>query len=425
MPNVLTSFDELPPAVKTVVLSDDVSDANVTLRAAHTLSPPQYDYMLRTIREILLSRIGVLDLSSALSRMPAGNRVDLRKLALDIALTRLWPLQDYLGTVDVLINRLGGRAPEKIPLPRPETDSATEEEVSTVSWLPGSAKDMLERFPRFAEMYLTHRPIRDTEGRLRPPTVTVWLQDYLHTMGATGANSLKRSQYLAKSGNTRTLTDEEKMNLLNFLESYEDMVDMYWRVTGDSFLLIERELPKEAARQQRSAAATLQLSALTDYYRNMQENYARVLEDKKRGLKLEIGENTRKLADIVWDSLGLGDTDRCVAAIDLMLDRQIMQDILKTDQRFRGIVARMIEVKYGLQARARWNGDFTQLSPWFLFLRLLLADKLRMEEGRAAIIADYLNKKAGYRMSPLYLDLNSGKFLFREITYENGTLAVA
>ncbi len=55
----------------------------------------------------------------------------------------------------------------------------------------------------------------------------------------------------------------------------------------------------------------------------------------------------------------------------------------------------------------------------------MLVDKLSMDEDRAAIIADHFTKQLGAGASPMYLDLSSGKFLFRDVAYKDRTFSLA
>lgn len=411
-----TSITSLPAPVRMALIDDALVDSNNRIQKDFTLSDDQLSYALDGVLDIVLHKRQLLDLPNYLAKMPYSNRIDLRALGLRLAQEQLWPLQEYLGSVDILISRLGGRIPPPQPLPKvDEEDELPPQET----WTAGSAKEILQRYKNYSELYMTQKPIRDTDGRLKAPSVGNWLSDYLHTMGAEGASTLKRSQYISRSSNAQNLNDDEKRNLLNFLVSYESGIIMYWHIAEEHFLLIEPEPPKAALGGGAQAPTTEQMSDLLSYFTTIQSNHERLFEQKKEGLKLEIGDNPRKLADIAWDALGMQDADRCLSAFDLLIEHHALADVLRTDQRYRGIVARYIGVRYGTEAKTFWNGDLSNAVMLALLWKIMLIDKLALDERRAAIVSHMLSKKMGVRASPMYLDLKSGKFLFREIAYKD------
>ncbi|MEK7584818.1 MAG: hypothetical protein AAB490_06255, partial [Patescibacteria group bacterium] len=174
-----------------------------------------------------------------------------------------------------------------------------------------------------------------------------------------GASSLKRSQYIAKRGSAQGLNDAEKQNLLNFLTSYEDEVPMYWSVVEDQYLVIEFQRATRSPDTGAPAQSTHTVADLYGRYHTAQENFAKLLDEKKSALSLEVNDNVRKLADVIWEALGLEETERALTAIAILIDRHMWIETLRSDQRFKGIVARYIDVKYGVEAKTFWKGDIT------------------------------------------------------------------
>ena len=414
----IASIRDLPLDVREEISDEKYMAVDDELYCQFQLNGAQIAVYGQAFVDILLGQRKTTELLELLSRMPDANRVDVRGLALAMALRRLWPVSYYLKDLEILIRRLGGRVPEEKPQPR----AAAAEEVAEVLF--GTARDILQAYHAYTEYYLTKKPMRMTDGRLKAPTATNWLQDYLHVMGAEGANSLKRSQYIAKIGAAQRLNDAEKQNLLNFLASYEDGVPMYWSVVEGQYLVIEFQRESRGSEADVAAKSTHTVADLSDRYRAVQEEYARLLDEKKSALSLEVNDNVRKFADILWESLGLEETDRALTAIALLIDRHVWIDTLRSDQRFKGIVARYIDVKYGVEAKTFWKGDITGGVGLTLLWRIMLVDKLLMDEDRAAIIADYFTKQLGEKTSPMYLDLASGKFLFRDIAYKDRVLSI-
>lgn len=415
-----SSVAALPLNVRNVLTQDSDVETNRAIRAAFFLDQDQFDAMLDIVLGIILGKFAVLELPQRLASIPRANTLDIRALALRIAIDKLWPLQEFLKSVDVLINRLGGRLPAPMPLPAENASTDDDEsDVPDLSVQQGPAKEIIQANKAFTDLYITQKPIRDSEGRLKAPTLNNWLQDYLHTVGASGVGSLKRSQYMARSANALSLNDAEKKNVLNFLVSYEEHVPMFWHTAEGQYLLIEEELPQTKNVTGGQEQPTKAMSELLGLYSSMQMKYQAMFEDTKKGLELEINGNTKKTADIVWDALGLGETERCLAALDLLIDHHWLLETLKTDHRFQGIVGRSIGVRYGIEAKNTWNGDLTTSVMLALFWKLILVEKLGIDEQTAAILADHYRKRLEQKVSPIYLDLTSGKFLFREIAYKD------
>jgi hypothetical protein len=389
------SISELPDAVQRVLIDEHDAEVNRSIRSSFFLEQDQFNAMINCITETILGNSPVLDFPQLLMRLPGSNTLDIRALALRIAIDKLWPLQEFLKNVDVLITRLGGRVPAPVPLPAAPVD--TDEEAEPIETLvQGPAKDIIQRYRVFPDLYVTQKPIRDSEDRLKAPTLNNWLQDYLHTVGAEGTGSLKRSKYLSKSVNALSLNAPEKQNLLNFLFSYEDGVPMYWRIVEKQYLLIDAEMPQDQKQAKEQKQSTQQMSELVEQYGAVQRKYQAIFEEKKQGLELEINGNTKKIADIVWDALGLQDTERCLAALDLLIDHHWLLDTLKTDHRFQGIVARSLGVRYGIEAKNTWSGDLTTGVMLAVLWKLLLIEKLGLDEGTAAILSDYYEIRSIY-----------------------------
>lgn len=428
MPHV-DSIDALPSAVIAALTSEDSVEANRTIRSDFGLRPDQYDYMLEVLRGIVLGDIPVLELPEKIAKMPGSGDINLSRLALRIAIDRLWPLQDYLGTVDELIRRLGGTVPAPIPLPSAAevTDEDDEEEIvasAAPGPLVGPAKEMLRTHKQFESMYVTQKPVIDDTGHLQAPTVTNWLNDYLHVMGAAGRSSLKRSEYLVKSRNALKLNEAEKENLLNFLLSYDDGVLVYWTVAEGQYLLVTVEQEKEKSLQKEKAPEEAVLQSIVKFYTTTRDTYEQRIADKKPGVSVEAGDQTSKLSDVIWDALAMGETDRCIAACALLIERHGLLEMLKLDQRYKGIVTRYISVTYGVEAKNFWNGDMTTAVIQCLFWRLLLAEKLKLPLAEAAVVADYFSKLIGTG-SMGFANLQSGKYEFREIMYDKRVLRFA
>lgn len=411
------SIRDLPKEVRDEISDEKYIAIEDALYEKFGLDGEQIIAYGNAVLDVILGRRPTTDFPALLSRLPRAAALDLRALALETALQRFWPISYYLKDVDILVSRLGGRIPQGKPSRPVATASAGD------AFIQGTAQEILSRNRNFSELYITQKPIKDSDGRLRAPNITNWLSDYLHVMGADGSGALKRGQYVSKSPNAQRLNDAEKRNLLNFLASYEDNAVMYWRVAEGNYLLVEPELAPEEQLGVEQRQATQQLSDLIGYYRNIQRNYAKLFAERTKGIEVELSGGAKSVSEVIWDALGFEDAERCLAACDLAIDRRAIWDILKTDTRFRGIVSRWIDAKYGVEAKAIWTGDLTSAVSLAMLWRIMFVEKLKLEEGRAAILADYFTKKLGQKISPVYLDLKNGTFLFREIAYKDRTFS--
>lgn len=414
----MKDIQKLPQAVREFITSDEDINVNSRIRDDFDLTTDQLKFLLDLIIRVISGEVATLNFPSHLAKMPDSDWIDLRKLGLRVAMEKFFPLREYISNVDVLINRLGGT------VPRIEQDNASPSDDELSDWFEANAKDVLKE-RQLNELYLTQKPLKDDDDRLKSPTANNWLQDYLHTMGAESGGSLKRSQYMARSRNTAQLNDSERENLLNFLTSYDDDSSMYWHVEEEKYLVVEPELPETQKREMRQQKSQQTMQDLLEYYQSIVQNYDKQFTDSQQGLAVEINGVSTKLRDIIWESLGLGEADRCLAAIAFLIERHGFMEMMKSDQRFKGIIARSLDAHYGAEAKRFWDGDTTTPVMLAIFWKLILIEKLSLEEPRAAIIADYFSKKLGQKASPLFLDLVSGAFRFREIVYQDRALQFA
>ena len=214
----LSDLKQLPLEVQELIFSAQISKYNESLADQFALNQDQLDFILDLEEGIWLKRISVLDLPRELEEMERSEYYDLRDIALDIAYKILWPLQDYLGDVDRLILRLGGRVPRIQRLHK----KGGQQNPKLPTYLKGAIKILLEQYPDLKDKRLSSKKIIIKDGRKVAPSVDNWLKDYIHFLGASYHNSLQRSEYLAKSPNIVMTEKEEKETLRHFFTSYED-----------------------------------------------------------------------------------------------------------------------------------------------------------------------------------------------------------
>ena len=193
-------LQKLPVEVKEVIFSQDFVKANNDIVDKFSFNRAQQELILSLEESLFLKKISPLDLSSELEDLERADYYDLRKVGLEIALNILWPLQEYLKTVDRLILRLGGKVPRLIRLKRTPVQKKVFPDLHK-----GYVREMIKEFDDFKDLRLTAKKIIDKSGRLVISSIDNWIKDYIHFLGAGYHNSLQRSQYLAKSPNVKAL----------------------------------------------------------------------------------------------------------------------------------------------------------------------------------------------------------------------------
>ncbi|MEK7584408.1 MAG: hypothetical protein AAB490_04120, partial [Patescibacteria group bacterium] len=177
---------DLPPDIREEITDEKYIAIEEGIYDEFSLNGAQITVVGRAFVDILLGKRKATQLLELLSKMPNAETVDVRGVALALALKRLWPVSYFIPDVDIMIRRLGGRVPEE----KPQLRAAVTEGEETADVIFGAARDILQADHAYNEYYLTKKPMRMADGRLKAPTATNWLQDYLHVMGAEGASSL-------------------------------------------------------------------------------------------------------------------------------------------------------------------------------------------------------------------------------------------
>jgi len=427
----MTNYDKLsklPDEVKDEVFLGNGSEQNHIIVEHFGIKESDFGNVLNILVSVIVKEIPVLDFPLALSKLNLQN-IDSNALALAFAEKRLWPLQQYLGNVDVLIRRLGGQVPTTVPVlkPHPIVEEETEETVRPVpmpvkqQYEEMTVREYLAGSSQRREYKLTKDFIRDAEGNLVLPMVENWIKDYMHFAGAVMSDSLTRSEYLVKSANAKKLNESEKTNLLNFLTSYGE--DKIMRFTVEEEMLAVTPLDNPAGDLPKREVKVDLNEALAQYGQYIEQFESSLARERER-VTVESGNLAVRLADILWNSLGLGESDRVLAALSLLATKQYLPQVLAEDQRFIGIVRRYINVRFGEQAKNTWLPKPIALEYWLVFFNLILVDKLRLPASQAACLAQYLLRLTGNNEKLIYLDLTSGQFRFREVMYQNKRLQV-
>src|SRR3989344_3849179 len=182
----------LPTAVKEIVYDDRNDDINGEIARVCNLSVGQLKLVLGVLIDVIAKVTPVLQFPVALAKLNLET-VDVSKVALEFALRRLWPLQDWLGDVDALIRRLGG----DIPPTKPTINLAKQQPGDYVQII--AAQDFLSQASKRRYYTLSSDHIRDDRGSLADPTIEQWLKEYLRFAGERPADSLSRSEFMVKN----------------------------------------------------------------------------------------------------------------------------------------------------------------------------------------------------------------------------------
>jgi|GEM_PF-1511267 len=412
----LLTLQTLPPEVQAVVFDDQNTDINGSIAVVYRLSPEQLTQVLQVLVSVITKEIPVLEFHVVLSKLQLQN-VDVIKLALDFALLRLWPLQRYLGDVDRLIIRLGGKVPAVVPAIVPivaaqkisqEAELIDQESDDLV--LP--VKDFLADNGLNKDLFLTTNYIHDEAGRLVEPTVTNWLKDYLHFAGAEASDNLVRSQYLIRSVNAKVLPSAEKDNILNFLASYNEGRPMRLVIEDNLLTLAEigEAQPKIIGQQIAS------LDQILEQYHQYVSRLQLQLDRLRDGLTVESGNEGSRLADLLWNAIGLSERERALMAVILLAEKQYLPELLRSDQRYISILRRYVNVRFGDRAKTLWQAEWSAAN-WTLFLQLLLEEKIQLPPTEAPMAAEYVSQIMKLSTPAVYIDLAAGQFRWRQVQY--------
>lgn len=388
-------------------ISDQVEGLTYEVQEKFQLSGEQLIYIFDLEDDIFLKKISILDLPNYLDKMPNAKGVDVRLLALDLAYKIFWPLQDYLGGVDRLILRLGGKVPRQKTLRAGSKDDnklfdGTEQ--STVS-------KMLERYENFASLRLTANKIINKADHIVAPTVENWIEDYVHFLGAGGHNSLKRAQYLSQATNALKVSEKERERLRYFFVSYDENIPVFFHL--DQGILMVEEI-QEQTKTQSAENITIDISqTLDNFYNNLQNLDNRIVSANI--IMSEAENNPNKVRDILWQAIGIGDKDKALGCLRVLITKKAFDQMIKEDSRFRNILKRFIGIKYGQIMERALDENIDQLIVRRIFLEMILSEKLRLPEEDVYSTAFYLTNIVPGSGQVVYLDKRSKTFRWLEI----------
>ncbi len=400
----------LPEAIQDFVWYK-LDNINQELVSQFSLDADQLDFISELEDQIFLKKIDVLDLPQRLAKIPRAEILDLRLLSLQIATKLLWPIQDYLFSVDRLILRLGG----KVPLPQ-HLKGSVNQTKSFPGEIKGMVRQLLLQYDDFKDLRLSGKKIYSQDGRMLLPSLDNWLQDYVHFLGAGYHNSLQRAQYLAKAPNALELSSEEKESLRNVLLSYDDNVILWWQLLN-GFLTAK---VIEDQNVNKSKEVDLE-AAVKNLEKNLKQIESVVLPTDF--IMSEAGNDIFKLRDVLWQALGVQDRTKILTCLKVLAEKKVLDALLIEDNRFRNILKRFITVRYGNSLAAWLDNNQDKLISRRLFLEMVLEEKMKLAEDESTVAAFYLTNIWPKSGQVVYLDQKEGVLKWRGLHLINNQLA--
>ena len=405
-------WKNLPVEVKDFVW-DNIDNFSDEIIKKFSLTEEQLYYILDLCDEIFLKKISSLDLLQELERMKESKDKDLRAIALDISYNILWPLQEYLDTVDRLILRLGGKVPKLKHLRK-----APMQKKVVLGEIDGSVKQLMSEYDNFKELRLSSKKIIDKRGKKVSPTVENWINDYVHFLGAGYHNSLERIKYESKNSNFLETSSEEKETLRLFFTSYDDNTIVHFD-NSDNILIIEEKKEKEE-----ESVEDINVKDILD------KLHKELLDVEKEILPSdfilsEASNDIYKVRDILWNAIGVQDSNKTITCIKVLLEKKALDLMLHEDNRFKSIVKRYIGLYYGNNVENYLDTNSDKLLTRRLFLQIILEDKLNIKEEKSKLIAFYLSNLIQKSGQVVYLDVNDCKLHWRELQVSNNKLSWA
>jgi len=403
----IVDLKTLPEEVQDFIWST-VSDIDYSIEDKFSLSFEQSEFIDNLQNDIILKKKDVLDLPKELEKIPGNFNVNLRELALQMAIEIFWPLQEYLGGVDRLILRLGGKVPRPVFLKK--------KQVSKPDFLPenfqGKVKDLLKKYEDFKDFRLTPNKIIDEKGRMTNPSVQNWIKDYVHFLGAGQHSSLERTKYIAKNQNVLKLADKYKDSLRFLLLSYDKGIDLYFD-KSEGLLIVKEQLEKKSIEES-DDDYKLSFDKVLTNFKNILNKFQENLPSSDMILS-EAGNNTNKIRDILWQAIGIEDKYKAISCLKILLEKKSFDFMIKEDNRYRGILKRFIGIKFGQSMERSLDENIDKLIVLRIFLEMLLVDKLKFSKDELYAAIYYLTNTGTDSGQVMYLDKQDQKFKWRTI----------
>lgn len=398
---LVNKLQQLPDEVKEIVFNSKITDINSAISKKFDLSLDQIVFIVDLQIPLFLKEVDVLNLPNKLKEIEDAENLDLRAIALELAIKILWPLQDYLGKVDRLILRLGGKVPRLKHLRKTVLQHELFPENKT-----GIIKELLKKYEDFKDLRLSSKKIVDRNNKKITPSVDNWIKDYIHFSGASSHNSLERSKYFSKNKNILDLNKDEKTSVIEFILAYDknSMVDID---NYSSILKISKHIKKKEVEEK-------EYIKIDDVIERLHQDILSIEKEilPSNYILSEIDNDTSKLGNLLWDSIGMGDTEKVLGCLKVLIEKKGIDRLIEEDNRFKSIFKRFIGIKYGNDVSYKFKYE-DKLINRRIFLEMILIDKLKNK--KANFLAYYLTNLIKGSGQVVYLDKSDGILKWREL----------
>ncbi len=407
----IKTLQELPEEVKDFVFSPDITEINTKIEDKFNLNNNQISFIVNLESALFLKDVFVLNLPTKLEGIENADKLDLRKIALEIAYKILWPLQDYLGKVDRLILRLGGKVPRLKHLRKTVLQHKLFSDNDT-----DTIKNLLKKYEDFKDLRLSYKKIINKDNRKVIPSIDNWIKDYIHFLGGKDHDSLQRSKYLAKSKNILSLNKEEKNSMIEFLMSYDKdvIVDVE---SNNAVLKVSKHIRKE--KETKKEEIKIDIDNVLEKLHQDLLDIEKIFLPSDYVLS-EVDNDISKVGNVLWDAIGLDDSEKILACLKILIEKSSIDILMEEDKRFLSIFNRFITVRYGNDVVNNFNYKDKLLNSR-IFLEMILVDKLKSK--KSSIIAYYLTNLIKGSGQVVYLDEVEGILKWRELYTINNQLS--
>jgi len=222
-------FKKLPPHIQNW-MAEESTDLNGKIAETHGLTPEQTESMVWLISRTIIGDIELEGLTDSLKDLLSEfDDQKIKNIALDIIISRFWPIRDFMEGVEVAIGNFGGSVPQDQALYKEKYDSLQpeiiiEKEVRIENKVVYVGIDeAIKRHPEIENQFITSKPIglKDKDQSVNG-TFYNWLEDYRQNKGAPPHSSIERTDYLFNGSNGMNLDNSEKTILGSLLKIYDE-----------------------------------------------------------------------------------------------------------------------------------------------------------------------------------------------------------
>lgn len=222
-------FKKLPLHIQNW-MAEESTDLNGKIAETHGLTPEQTESMVWLISRTIIGDIELEGITDSLKDIfPEFDDQKIKNIALDIIISRFWPIRDFIEGMEVAIGNLGGNVPQDQALYKEKYDSLQPEIIvekeagveNKVVYV--GIDEAIRKHPEIENQFITSKLInlKDKDQSVNG-TFYNWLEDYRQNKGAPPHSSIERTDYLFNSANGMSLDNSERTILGSLLKIYDE-----------------------------------------------------------------------------------------------------------------------------------------------------------------------------------------------------------